>query len=327
MWRPALFSKLDSLGFGGKTLQIIKAMYKNDSLRFYINGTYTKQLYLTQGVKQGMIYHYYTTSYHFSIIGCNLSPLLFSLFINNLCHDLNSSGLGIDLQNVNISSLFFADDIVLISRTQEGMQTLMNITRGYFNTHRLNISVKKSKVINYNAGTDKIIFDGTGAPPLSLDQVLHFKYLGVPISCVPYQLFKNFNDQVKQRARNYLASVLSLVKSGPDRAQLAYALWTCCGLPSILYGCEVMPLTQATISEVEKCQSQVGKFILQLPRSSASVSANLDSGFKPVWAVVADRVLTYASTTMRKSPGFWPRMALTSHLTWGYDSPYTRYLL
>ena len=72
--------------------------------------------------------------------------------------------------------------------------------------------------------------------------------------------------------------VMSLVKTGPDRAELAYTLWTCCGLTAILYGAEVMPLTQATITEVDRCQAQVGKFMLQLPRSSASVAANIDAG-------------------------------------------------
>ena len=55
MWREALYSKLEKLGFGGKTVKIIKSMYCNDSLRFLINGKYTDQLWLTQGVKQGNI--------------------------------------------------------------------------------------------------------------------------------------------------------------------------------------------------------------------------------------------------------------------------------
>jgi hypothetical protein len=55
VWRPALFAKLTKLGFGGKTLSLIESMYTNDSIRFLINGKYTDELFLTQGVKQGMI--------------------------------------------------------------------------------------------------------------------------------------------------------------------------------------------------------------------------------------------------------------------------------
>ena len=53
MWREALYKKLERIGFGGRTVKIIKSMYCNDSLRFLVNGKYTDQLWLTQGVKQG----------------------------------------------------------------------------------------------------------------------------------------------------------------------------------------------------------------------------------------------------------------------------------
>ena len=54
VWREGLFHKLEKLGFGGKTLDIIKSMYRNDSLKFLVNGHYTDSLWLTQGVKQGI---------------------------------------------------------------------------------------------------------------------------------------------------------------------------------------------------------------------------------------------------------------------------------
>ena len=52
-----MFAKLSNLGFGGKTLSLIQSMYRNDSLRFLINGKYSDELWLTQGVKQGQTPH------------------------------------------------------------------------------------------------------------------------------------------------------------------------------------------------------------------------------------------------------------------------------
>ena len=260
-------------------------------------------------------------------VGCNLSPLLFSIFISNLGHELNSSGLGLQLQNMNISAIFFADDIVVLGRSAKALSDLMDISRTYFANHRLDISEKKSKVMAHDATTGTTTFTGSQQSSLTLEEVISFKYLGIPVCSKPYNLFKSFNDQVKKRSQSYLASVLSLVKTGPDRAELAFALWTCCALPSILYGSEVMPLTQATIAEVEKCQAQVGKFMLQLPRSSASVSASLDAGLKPVWAVIAERVLLYACDTMKKTGDYWARIAMNLNFESGTQSPYTRYLM
>ena len=53
VWREAMYAKLNVLGFGGRTLQIIKSLYHNDNIRFLVNGRYTDPLWLSQGVKQG----------------------------------------------------------------------------------------------------------------------------------------------------------------------------------------------------------------------------------------------------------------------------------
>ena len=59
VWREALYAKLSKIGFGGKTLSLIKSMYCNDSVRFLLNGHYSDELWLTKGVKQGMNYTRY----------------------------------------------------------------------------------------------------------------------------------------------------------------------------------------------------------------------------------------------------------------------------
>ena len=255
-----------------------------------------------------------------------MSPLLFSLFISGLGDELNSSGLGIDLQDVNISSIFFADDLVILGKSRDALDKLMEKVMVFMSKHKLDISQTKSKILSYNAVTDKILFEVTDLPPLLLDQVLVFKYLGIPVNCTPYNLFKSFNDQVRARAKTYLRSVLSLVRSGPNRADLAYSLWTCCALPSILYGAEIIPLTQESIKEVERCNTMVGKFILGIPRSSANVAAYIDAGLRPIASLIAEKVLLFASATMSKPTSFWPKKAMTENLSQGTLSPYTRYL-
>ena len=210
-------------------------MYMNDSVKFLINGTYSEELWLTQGVKQGKITYTKPMIITLLILGCNLSPLFFCLFINNLGMQLNSSNLGITLDNITISAIFFADDIVLIGKSKDALDKLMETTITFFTNHRLQISESKSKIMRHNAVTGKTTFKKSDKScSFTLDQVLSFKYLGVPVNCSPYNLFKSFNEQVKKKAKNYLSNVLSLVRSGPDRSDLGYTLWTRCALPAIL---------------------------------------------------------------------------------------------
>ena len=248
--------------------------------------------------------------------------------MNSLGNELNSTGRGIDLGNTNISALFFADDLVLVGKSRSDLDELMKITRNYCANHRLGISATKSKILRHDAATGEITFEGSATfCPLTLDQVLAFKYLGVPLSCSPRCLFKSYNEQVKKRAQSYLSNVLALVKSGPDRSELAFTLWTSCAIPSILYGAEVMPLTQTAIAEVERCQAAVGKFILQIPRSSANVSACIDAGLRPVWSVIAEKMLLYARRTMTKPVSDWSKLAMNENISHGSVSPYTKNLL
>ena len=77
----------------------------------------------------------------------------------------------------------------------------------------------------------------------------------------------------------------------------------------------------AHIKEVEKCQSIVGKFILQIPRSSTQASSNIDAGLRPIWSLIAERVLVYARSTMEKSPTYWSKIVLDSSIALGHLRP------
>ena len=255
--------------------------------------------------------------------------MFFSLFIANLGPLLNQTGCGVDIMGVNISCLLFADDLVLFGCSEENLQTLASLTRDFLAKHHLEISATKSKLMTFNSQTGKMNFNGhqNESNPYLLDLVLSFKYLGVHISTSSMGFFKSFNDSVVKKSRNYMQSVLSLVKNGPDRSDLAYSLWTRMALPAILYGTEVIPLTQFTLNEIERCQSSVGKFILQIPRNSTNVCANIDAGLQPIWSLVAERFISYASRVMLKPHSFWPKLAMEENISLGTKSPYTCMLL
>ena len=77
--------------------------------------------------------------------GCSLSPILFSVFINDLLKDVEQAELGIQLSSgKRVGGMLFADDFVGVSDSRESLQKLID---GYCNKWRLKANVSKSVVM------------------------------------------------------------------------------------------------------------------------------------------------------------------------------------
>ena len=104
-----LWKKLVQLGISQQTLTILQSMYSKAMSRVKLsNHEVTDQFRCEVGVRQG----------------CNLSPLLFSLFISDsgLGTELAKNKMGTRLWNRPIDLLMYADDIVLMSSSEEGLR-------------------------------------------------------------------------------------------------------------------------------------------------------------------------------------------------------------
>ena len=91
-------------------VRLIRSMYRNTQQGFKINGSVTKPFNSYRGVRQG----------------CVLSPFLFNLFINDLPHIFDKSCKPILLKDTHINCLMYADDIVILSETEEGLKNSLN---------------------------------------------------------------------------------------------------------------------------------------------------------------------------------------------------------
>ena len=93
-----------------------------------------------------------------------LSPFLFSMFVNDLEEELISKNFeGLDLDNLRLFLLMYADDIVFLSETAEGLQNGLNCMFQYCQKWELSANTQKTKVIIFRKGG-------------ILRQTLHFNY-------------------------------------------------------------------------------------------------------------------------------------------------------
>ena len=82
--------------------------------------------------------------------GCSLSPILFSVFINDLLKEVEQTGLGIQFNSGKIVGvMLFADDFVRISDSNESLQKLLDVY-SYCSKWRLRANVSKSAVMVFS---------------------------------------------------------------------------------------------------------------------------------------------------------------------------------
>lgn len=109
--------------------------------------------------------------------GCVLAPMLFNLFLNDLASSLEEvDGHGPKLGTSHVPLLLYVDDAALISRTRIGLKHLLNRAAEYFESNKLLINYAKSKIMVFTNRWRAYKWSCNGN---SLEQVKHFKYLGV----------------------------------------------------------------------------------------------------------------------------------------------------
>ena len=112
VWREGLFYLLWKNGIQGKCWKLLRSFYSKVSNKVLFGDFESDWFDQEFGLKHG----------------CVLSPTLFSVLMNDLVSMLSEHNLGVNLASDIINSLLFADDIVLMGKSEQELQTLLNIT-------------------------------------------------------------------------------------------------------------------------------------------------------------------------------------------------------
>ena len=165
VWRMGMYYKLLKIGVDVNMIRLIKDMYDKTTQVLKMNGKVTTPFRTHKGVRQG----------------CVLSPRLFNLFVNDIPGIFDKKCDPVKLGNTYLQCLMYADDIVILSESREGLQRCMTKLERYTEKWDMKLNKKKTKVL---------IFQKQGKMPKvdikfqgeTLEQVAQYKYLGTIIS-------------------------------------------------------------------------------------------------------------------------------------------------
>ena len=308
--RQILWKILKSMGFDGDFLRCLQALYCEDSVDTVVNGLSTRPIYLGRGLRQG----------------CSLSPLLFSLYISRIGSALTSSTEGFPLGGVTFSGLLFADDIVIISRTFRGLESLVNMVKQHCDDLKLTISTKKSNIVTPDDIDQLVLLNADNQVELSLSKVMSYKYLGTETTLLMSTTGSKKQQRCVKTAKSYKFACFHVGRTGPDVVDTVLATWSNIAIPTMLSGCEVIPFSELNIESVERIQSQLAKHALGLTQSTANFCAQTELGLKTFRHLLYQHQLGFFLRVMSLPADRWVRRVLCDHLGGSWVSPYYSYI-
>ena len=105
-------------------------MYRSQSAKVKWNGILTKAFSIKNGVKQGAV----------------LSATLFCIYIDDLIKELRKKRDGCWVNGGYVGIIVYADDVVLISPSIDGLQNMINSCNKYAKSHNLTFSTHENPV-------------------------------------------------------------------------------------------------------------------------------------------------------------------------------------
>ena len=118
-----LFLKLQNLDIKGLFYKNIKEMYETIAYLVKVTGGHLEPIKSCMGLKQGGV----------------LSPLLFNLYIDDIKNIFDESCDPVQVLNTPISHLLYADDLVLISTSQQGLSNCLDKLSEFCTTWQLEL--------------------------------------------------------------------------------------------------------------------------------------------------------------------------------------------
>ena len=265
--RDILLAKLRQLNVSSKFINFLSNYYFLDNISTASSGKRTRKQYQKRGLRQG----------------CNLSSVLFIIYMSELSRRMRTAGVGVRLESgVFVNVLLFADDIILISNSPETLNQLKDILETWCLDFRMKISISKTKLITSLEDLECALQDPETMESEIVEHVSNYKYLGVQQYSSMWKTSQKKGESMLSRAKCYKNVILRSRHSLLDNVSAASAMWKNIAIPGILYATDAIPISSTVIEELEVVQNQIGKALLGVPQSTANTVVQVELGWKPL---------------------------------------------
>lgn len=231
--------------------------------------------------------------------GENLSPFLFTIFLNDLNFFLTSrnvNGVKCDFDSEDIVVflklliLLYADDTVLFSDNETDLQHALFVFEEYCQRWKLTVNTLKTKVVVFSRGRlhKNMQFKFQNK---DIEIVKEYKYLGIYFS--RSGSFAAAKKHIAEQATKAVFALLKKVKSLSLPFDIQVDLFNKTIKPILLYGCEIWGV--GNIDILERVQLTYFKYIFSLKKSTPSYMIYGELGIMPILVDIQTRTISFWS--------------------------------
>ena len=274
IYRNGLWFKLHKYNIRGKVLQIFRSMYDKVKSCVRSGSKYSDFFEYAVGLSQGEI----------------TSPILVSLFLEDIELSLQSStDTGINIEDLSLVILLFADDMVIFGKTPQELQNKLDCLYDYCSHRGLQVNASKTKIVVFRKrGTLKPCESWTYNKE-KIEVVNDFNYLGVVLNFTgKFSLhFKYVNGKAK-KAINFLLYKCKKFNFKPSCLMQLFDAF----VGSVLsYANEILGFTKN--KELEGIHLNFCKRLLNVRNSTSSLAVYGELGRYPLYVLRYISIVKY----------------------------------
>ena len=251
--------------------------------------------------------------------------MLFALYVVEWGNALEMSGEGVILGSIRVAALFFADDVVLIASSAEGLKNLMRISEEETGKMKILLSESKSMVMSSTHDTWDL-HDEAGEVFATLGKVMEYKYLGVDTHGSISKTTTAKQKKMVAAARRYRGACRYLSRQGPDVVDVSTAIWKSVAMPAIIFGTESVLVSQTTLDALDKESSRWAKETLNLPLNTPNIVSQVLMGIPSFKDLVYTNQLKFHHRLMNLPKERYAYQALKENKEGNWKSPYMEYM-
>ncbi len=186
----------------------------------------------------------------------------FNFFVDELSKQLRATGCGICHGGIDIGSLLYADDVVLIADSPDDLQTLIDTVDGFCRKWKMSMNMKKSEVMVVKAPGVKSPTHTWECRDETLKVVSRYKYLGIWFT--DDLKWKVHFEVMLEKVRKRTLSIGKVLRNKNIPLRAKTLVWLALVRPLMEYGAEVWQANKTQSLQMARNLLQAGKQALRV---------------------------------------------------------------